>query len=208
MPALPHPGTLSGEHVLLEPLAAEHAGDLSDAAEGDRSTFGWTTVPDGPGAARTYVALLLDQQARGEIAAFVQRRTDTGSIVGATRFLEPRWPLGRPFPDEVEVGGTWLAATAQRTAINTEAKLLLLGHAFEVWGVQRAAICTDARNARSRTAIERIGARLDGVLRRHRPSAVPGEQRVLRDTAVYSVVDEEWPAVRAQLIAASTTRGS
>lgn len=206
MTSLPHPGTLSGEHVVLDPLTAEHAAELAAAAGGDRSSFRWTTVPDGIDAARTYVAHLLDQQARGEVAAYVQRRTDTGSVVGATRFLDPRWPLGRPFPDEIEVGGTWLAAAAQRTAINTEAKLLLLGHAFEVWGVQRIAICTDARNARSRAAIERLGARLDGVLRRHRPSAVLGEERLLRDTAVYSIVDDEWPDVKAGLVAAPARR--
>ena len=103
-----------------------------------------------------------------------------------------------PNPDEIEIGGTWLAATAQRTPVNTEAKRLLLGHAFDAYGVQRVAICTDARNERSRTAILRIGATFEGVLRRHRPRA--GTDPVeLRDRAMYSVIADEWPSVRARL---------
>src|SRR4029077_4963655 len=90
----------------------------------------------------------------------------------------------RHVPAELEIGGTWLAASAQRTPINTEAKLLLLGNAFDEWHVERVAICTDGRNSRSRTAIERIGATFEGVLRRHRASYVPGEGA--RDSAMYS----------------------
>ena len=107
--------------------------------------------------------------------------------------------VARPAPaDELEIGGTWLASTAQRTAINTEAKYLLLSHAFETIGVWRVAICTDARNERSRTAILRIGATFEGVLRNHRmryntPQPEP------RDSAVYSITDGEWPAVRQLL---------
>src|SRR6185369_11604089 len=98
-----------------------------------------------------------------------------------TRFLEMRRWRGRPEPDEVEVGGTWLAADVQRTPVNTEAKLLLLTHAFEVWHVDRVALATDVRNERSRRAIERIGARFEGVLRHHRPSTVAGEAGRPRD---------------------------
>ncbi len=87
--------------------------------------------------------------------------------------MDLRWWSGRDVPDEVEVGGTWLAASVQRTPLNTEAKLLLLGHAFEMWGVHRVALATDARNERSRAAIERIGARFEGVLRNHRFSYAP-----------------------------------
>ena len=107
----------------------------------------------------------------------MQRRIDDGTVVGCTRFLNPAWPLGRSDPDEVEIGGTWLSPSAQRTPINTEAKLLLLTHAFEVWNVQRVAICTDARNEQSRRAIERLGAPFEGVLRRHRRSTRAGETR-------------------------------
>lgn len=104
-------------------------------------------------------------------------------------------------PFAVEVGGTWLAASAQRTAVNTEAKLLLLAHAFDTWGVVRVDLKTDARNERSRAAIERLGARFEGVLRRWQPSQVAGEEDGYRDSAIYSVLDTEWPSVRANLAA-------
>jgi RimJ/RimL family protein N-acetyltransferase len=100
----------------------------------------------------------------------------------------------------VEIGGTWLAADAQRSPINTEAKLLLLTHAFDVFGVFRVAIATDARNERSRAAIERLGARLEGIMRNHRPNAGPlTEPGHPRNTAMHSIIDDEWPAVRAGL---------
>ena len=111
-----------------------------------------------------------------------------------------RW-FGRPEPDEVEIGGTWLNARVQRTNVNTEAKLLLLTHAFEVWRVQRVALCTDERNMRSRNAIERIGASFEGVLRHHRPSKVAGEEGRLRNSALFAIVDDEWPAVKERLVA-------
>ena len=113
--------------------------------------------------------------------------------------MSPLWPLGRRDPDEVEIGGTWLAADAQRSPINTEAKLLLLTHAFEVWKVQRVAICTDARNERSRRAIERIGGVFEGTLRRHRASTAAGESGRLRDTSIYAIIETEWPSVRDRL---------
>jgi RimJ/RimL family protein N-acetyltransferase len=94
-----------------------------------------------------------------------------------------------------EIGGTWLAPRVQRTPVNTEAKLLMLAHAFEVWRVRRVSLKTDARNERSRRAIERLGARFDGVLRAHMPAADGG----LRDSAFYSILDAEWPAVRETL---------
>ncbi len=190
---------LLGHHVHLQPLQRHHAPELAVAGSGDRSTFGWTWVPDGEADARAYVDWLLDQAEALQVAPFVQRRLPDGAIVGATRFLDPRWSLGRGDPDEVEIGGTWLAAEAQQTPINTEAKLMLLTHAFDGWGVQRVAICTDARNERSRLAIERIGATFEGVLRRHRPSAVPGDGDRLRDSAMYSITAPEWPAVRNTL---------
>jgi RimJ/RimL family protein N-acetyltransferase len=119
--------------------------------------------------------------------------------VGATRFLWLRHYFDRPEPDAAEIGGTWLAASAQRTGINTEAKLLMLTHAFEVWGVQRVDLKTDARNERSRAAIERIGARLDGIVRNWQPSLVPGEAGRPRDSALYSIIPAEWPGVKAGL---------
>jgi RimJ/RimL family protein N-acetyltransferase len=130
---------------------------------------------------------------------FAQRRLADDALVGCTRVLSIiRWP-GRALPAEVEIGGTWLAASAQRTPLNTEAKLLLLRHAFEELCVDRVAIATDVRNVRSREAILRIGATFEGVLRSHRASYVPGEGA--RDTAMHSIIAAEWPDVEARLTA-------
>ncbi|MET0146664.1 MAG: GNAT family protein [Ilumatobacteraceae bacterium] len=192
---------LTGQHVELVPLSVEHVDGLVRAATGDRSSYGFTEVPDGPDAMAAYIAKLLDLRDRSAAAPFVQRRTVDGRLVGCTRFLEPRWWRGRAEPDEVEIGGTWLAADAQRSPINTEAKLLLLGHAFDEWGVVRVALVTDCRNERSRGAIERIGARFEGVLRHHRPSTVRDELGRPRDTAVYAITDDDWPTVRRRLTA-------
>jgi RimJ/RimL family protein N-acetyltransferase len=109
------------------------------------------------------------------------------------------WP-DRSTPAEVEIGGTWLSADAQRTPLNTEAKFLLLQQAFEQWKVFRVAIMTDALNARSRAAIERLGATFEGIVRKHRPNTgtltEPGQPR---NTAAYSIIDDEWPTVRDRL---------
>jgi RimJ/RimL family protein N-acetyltransferase len=109
-------------------------------------------------------------------------------------------------PYAVEVGGTWLAHFAQRTGINVEAKLLLFTYAFETLGLARVDLKTDARNQRSRRAIERLGARFEGVLRNWSPSWAPGEAGRLRDSAMFSVVEAEWPEVRARLHAVLGTR--
>ena len=193
---------LAGRHVALEPMTLDHVDAIAAAGAGDRSTFGYTQVPDGRDEAAEYVRWLLDDAAHDRAVPFVQRRIVGGvddAVVGCTRFMNPLWPLGRADPDEVEVGGTWLTPSAQRTAVNTEAKLLLLTHAFEVWNTQRVAICTDARNEQSRRAIERLGAEFEGVLRRHRRSTRAGDDGVLRDTATYSVTIDDWPDVRALL---------
>ena len=108
------------------------------------------------------------------------------------------WSRGGVHPDAVEIGSTWLTASAQRTPINTEAKLLMLTHAFEVWEVLRVTLKTDARNARSRDAILRLGARFDGVLRAHMPAYDIAEPR---DSAFYSILASEWPSVRDRLTA-------
>lgn len=194
-------GTLTGQHVALEPMRPEHVEAIALAGQGDRSTFGYTQVPDGVDEATTYVRCLLDDVAAGRAAPFVQRRLRDDTVVGCTRFLHPAWPLARDDPDEVEIGGTWLAVSAQRSAVNSEAKLLLLGQAFDVWEVQRVAICTDARNILSRSAIERLGATFEGVMRRHRRSTRAGEASRLRDTATYSITLDEWPTVRRMLTA-------
>jgi RimJ/RimL family protein N-acetyltransferase len=195
------PFALEGRHVRLEPLDTSHATALVAAADRDRSSFGYTPVPaDVTGMERFIEGLLADAQ-RDTAVPFVQRRLADQSLVGCTRYLNVLWWPNRDTPAEVEIGGTWLAADAQRSAINTEAKLLLLTRAFEVWRVHRVAIATDARNERSRAAIERLGATLEGILRNHRPNAgaltEPGRPR---HTAMHSITDDEWPAVRARLV--------
>lgn len=192
--------TLAGRHVSLEPLRSDHVEAIAAAGAADRSSFGFTQVPDGRKEAVEYVTWLLDDAAHARAAPFVQRRLADGEVVGCTRFLNPLWPLGREHPDEVEIGGTWLSASAQRTSVNSEAKLLLLTHAFEAWQVQRVAICTDARNAQSRRAIERLGAHFEGEHRRHRRSTRAGEATRLRDTATYAITIDDWPTVRVSLV--------
>lgn len=192
--------TLTGAHVQLEPLSLDHVHQLVVAANEDRSTYRWTPVPDTAGAMTSYVSSLLADAEAGRVVPFAQRRLSDLRVVGCTRYLEIRYWTGRDLPDEVEVGGTWLAASAQRTPINTEAKLLLMTHAFETWGVRRLAIYTDARNTQSRDSIARIGATQEGILRNYRASAVDGEIGMQRDTAAHSVIDSEWPAVKAGLL--------
>ncbi len=201
MPApLPIP-TLAGRHVRLEPLSLSHVEALVAAASEDRSTYGLSVVPSGAGPMGAYVAGLLADWRAGLVVPFAQVDVATGRVVGATRYLTLRVRPGHDVPFAVEVGGTWLAASAQRTAVNTEAKLLLLAHAFDTWGVVRVDLKTDARNERSRAAIERLGARFEGVLRRWQPSQVAGEEDGYRDSAIYSVLDTEWPSVRENLAA-------
>ena len=197
---------LEGRHVALEALGTGQIDELLEAAS-DRSTYAFTNVPAGRDAMQTYVTTLLDDHRSGRALPFVQRAMGIAGrpIVGCTRFMDIRHQFGRHIdgeavPDEVEIGGTWLAGRVQRTGVNTEAKLLLLRHAFGVWGVQRVAICTDERNEQSRRAIERIGAHFEGVLRRHRPSTAAGETGRLRNTAAYSVTIDDWPAVEGRLV--------
>jgi N-acetyltransferase len=200
-PAL-EPVTLHGDHVVLEPVRPEHVDALVAAATVDRSSYAYTTVPGDRAAMEAYVAALISSAAQGTMMPFVQRaidrRTGRSDIVGCTRFMELRHWRGRDAPDEVEIGGTWLSAPAQRTPINTDAKLLLLSHAFETWNVWRVALVTDARNERSRAAITRLGARYEGMLRNHRPASDTGGEHP-RDSAVHSIVPSEWPAIRDRL---------
>ncbi|MAT05442.1 MAG: GNAT family N-acetyltransferase [Acidimicrobiaceae bacterium] len=192
------PVTLTGSRVRLEPLSLDHADDLHAAASAERSTYDFTWVPDGPDEAREYIASLLADHAAGAVLPFAQIDVASNRAVGCTRFLEIRRWRGRDVPDEVEIGGTWLARAAQGTGINTEAKYLLLGHAFEAYGVWRVQIVTDARNALSRGGIESIGATFEGILRNHRFASDTPEPSP-RQTAVYSIIRDEWPDVRAHL---------
>lgn len=196
--------TLSGAHVRLEPLAVEHVGPLTTAALADRATYEWTNVPGDAAAMQRYVADLLAEHAAGAVLPFAQCRADTGEVLGCTRMMELRWFAGREFPDEVEVGGTWLTAAAQRTPINTESKLLMFTHAFDTLGAWRVTLATDANNARSRAAIERAGGRFEGILRNHRVrhgDRFPTGPATPRDTAVFGITREDWPAVRTALLA-------
>jgi RimJ/RimL family protein N-acetyltransferase len=190
---------LVGEVVRLEPLSRGHAEDLLVAASEDRSTYGYTVVPSSIDAMLTYIDALLSDFERGQIVPFAQVSVATGRAVGATRYLTIRYRPGQEAPFAVEIGGTWLGASAQRTAINSEAKLLLMTYAFDEWGVARVDLKTDARNERSRAAMSRIGATFEGVLRQWQPSQVAGEEALLRDSAMFSVMDFEWPAVRESL---------
>ena len=194
--------------MALEPLSFDHVDELVQAAAEDRRTYLYTHVPDGAEEMTRYIGMLLGQRESGLVKPYAQREITSdgqlGRLVGCTRFMELRFAFGRgfpgdPYPDEVEIGGTWLAQSAQRTAINTEAKLLMMTQAFEVWGVGRVAVCTDARNENSRRAIERLGAVYEGTLRSHRQSHVRSEGGRLRDTAVYAVVAREWPKIRDNL---------
>ena len=193
------PFLLTGSVVVLEPLTPTHVARLG-AAAANRDSFGFTMVPSDLDSMQRYVATLLADADADAAIPFVQRRLADGTVVGCTRFMSLAWWTGRSTPAEVEIGGTWLSTDAQRTAVNTEAKLLLLGQAFDQWRVNRVAICTDARNTQSRQAIERLGATFEGVLRNHRPAAghfsTPG---AARDTATYSILPGEWPAIRDRL---------
>ncbi len=198
MTAYPIP-TLNGTSVRLEPLSYEHVDGLFRAANEDRSTYGFMSVPETREELDSYVRDMLRMWESGDVIPFAQVDTVTNRPVGATRLMNIRalQPFGTPYA--IEIGGTWLASSAQRSAVNTEAKLLLLNYTFETWRVGRVDLKTDARNERSRNAILRIGACFEGVLRHWQPSQVAGETHRLRDTAMFSILDTEWPHVREQL---------
>ncbi|MFF3962475.1 GNAT family N-acetyltransferase [Streptomyces griseorubiginosus] len=189
---------LEGALVRLEPLDHGHAAALSVAAEENRGTYAFTWVPraDEVGA---YIDAQLERAASGRLAPYAQVSVATGRAVGATAYWEPRYWLSDAQLDAVEVGFTWLGASAQGTGINAEAKLLLFRHAFEQWRVSRVDLKTDARNTRSRAAIESVGARFEGILRNWSRSWAPGEEGRLRDSAIFSITKEEWPDRRERL---------
>ena len=206
------PVTLQGRHVRLEPLGPAHLAGLQAIIEGPRDTFGLTPVPRNRTELEAYVATALDEQQRGTVLPFATLDARTGRVLGTTRFgaieywvIPPSSDVGRPkgVPHAVEIGWTWLAPSVQRTAVNTEAKRLMLAHAFERWEVHRVTLKTDARNVRSRNAIERIGARLDVIIRAHSAAADGG----VRDVAIFSMLAREWPDARARLDA-RLARGS
>ncbi len=199
MPPVPGVPELFGQLVRLEPLSVSHVDALIAAAAEDRSTFGYTSVPRTPELMLAQVETLLAARAAGETIPFVQTRLLDGRSVGMTRYLTFRWRTSASTPYAVEIGGTWLASCAQRSGINLAAKLLLLAYAFDEWNVGRVDFQTDARNDRSRAALEGLGATFEGVLRNWQPSHVPGEEAHLRDSAIYSIASNEWPDVRERL---------
>lgn len=181
--------TLSGRHVQLEPLAREHAEGLrAAAADGELWKLWFTSVPQ-PEAAEAYIDTALALQAEGRALPFVVRDAD-GVIVGSTRYGNIEAAHRR-----VEIGWTWYAQRVQRTALNTEAKRLLLAHAFERLDCIAVEFRTHWHNHRSRAAIARLGAKQDGVLRNHMLMPDGG----VRDTVVFSIIASEWPAVRQGL---------
>jgi N-acetyltransferase len=189
---------LCGNLVKLEPLSMTHVRDLAVAGTEDRRTYEFNQIPH-PDEVQRYIAARLEQARDTNGAPLAQIRQLDGQAVGCTGLWDPRcWP-GRAEFCAVEIGATWLAASAQRTGINVEAKLLLFEYAFETLGVVRVDLKTDARNARSRRAIEGLGARFEGVLRSWSPSHALGETGLLRDSAMFSVIAEEWPATKARL---------
>jgi RimJ/RimL family protein N-acetyltransferase len=195
-----HVPVLEGRLVRLEPLAVRHAGDLAEAAEEDRSSYGLTLVPRGSEVGGYLDAQFARASSQGLIP-FAQVRQADGRAVGCTAYWDLRtWP-GRDDLRAVEIGFTWLSASAQRSGINTEAKLLLMDHAFATFRVERVDFKTDARNARSRRALEALGATFEGVLRCWSQSWAPGEEGLLRDSAMYSVIAPEWDGVRSRLTA-------
>ncbi|MGU3500687.1 GNAT family N-acetyltransferase [Mycobacterium sp. C31M] len=179
-----HPVTLTGQRwVTLEPLHPRHADEI--AAVADAGDLWFTTAPSRASAEAWVRTRLADTSG----LTFVARRLD-GILIGSSSYLHIDEPNRR-----LEIGATWYTSEARRTGVNTEAKLLLLTHAFEVLGCMAVEFRTHFHNSVSRAAIERLGAKLDGVLRSHQLLA-DGSRR---DTVVYSILDIEWPAVRNNL---------
>jgi RimJ/RimL family protein N-acetyltransferase len=191
-PMLVEPVTLEGQHVRLEPLAIDHVDALS-AVGLDPDLWTWIPAPvRTPAEMRQYVEAALANQAAGSALPFVTIARATNTVVGSSRFMNIDVPNRR-----VEIGSTWVGRPWQRSFVNTEAKLLMLAHAFERWGCIRVELKTDALNERSRNAIGRIGARQEGIFRQH---MITHSGR-LRDTVYFSIIDGEWPAVQARLAA-------
>ncbi len=184
------PVTLTGERwVALEPLTRDHIPEIAEAAADGELGKLWFTAAPKPGAAERWVETRLAAQKPDEGLTFVVRRLD-GTLVGSSSYLNVDAPNRR-----LEIGNTWYVASARRSGVNAETKLLMLGHAFDALRCVAVEFRTHFFNFTSRAAIERLGAKLDGVLRSHQLS--PDGSR--RDTVVYSILDIEWPAVRSNL---------
>lgn len=186
---LQHPGTLTGNLVALEPLSLDHLeGLIAAVSDGDLWELWYTKIPR-PEAMAAEIERRIELQRSGSMIPFVARRLDTGAVIGMTSYMNIDVATPR-----VEIGSTWNARSAQGSGTNPESKLLLLEHAFEVWGCPAVEFRTDFNNHQSRAAIARLGAKQDGVLRAH----LRGDG-YLRDTVVFSITVPEWPGVRRGL---------
>jgi RimJ/RimL family protein N-acetyltransferase len=194
---------LKGRHVRLEPLDCRHIDGLAAATAAEATLYQWSPVPQGKTEATAYIETALAWQDAGTAVPFAIIRLVDDTVIGSTRFWNIErwsWPeghsrYGRLAPDACEIGYTWLAPSAIRTAVNSEAKLLMLTYGFETWRVLRICFHTDVRNQRSRAALERIGGKFEGILRAHRMAA----DYTARDSVRYSIVEAEWPNVKARL---------
>ena len=191
MVPLTQPVTLSGDHVVLEPLSHEHHDDLCKATlDGDLWKLWYTIVPS-PEGMRAEIDRRNGLHKEGSMLPWAVRDISSGKVVGMTTFMNIDMQNRR-----VEIGSTWYARAVQRTSLNTECKLLLLTHAFETLGCIAVEFRTSSFNFQSRRAIERLGAKCDGILRNH--MRMP--DGTLRDTCVYSILPNEWPAVKKNLL--------
>ena len=183
------PVTLAGQRVRLEPLSAAHIAPLVKVGL-DPDLRRWTVIAATAEEMRRYVETALAEQSAKESLPFATIDTASGTVAGSTRFcyIEPEHR-------RLEIGWTWIARPWQRTAMNTEAKYLMLRHAFEVFGCIRVEFITDVLNERSRAALLRIGAKQEGILRHH---MIMSSGRI-RDTVCFSIIDSEWPAVKGML---------
>ncbi|WP_455556334.1 GNAT family N-acetyltransferase [Comamonas sp.] len=190
-PLLVEPTTLEGWGIRLEPLSRAHASGLqAAAADGELWKLRITWVPQAE-ETDDYIQQLLDSQAQGQRCPFAVVRADSGHVLGCTSYHDIVPAIHR-----LEIGGTWYAASAQRSHVNTACKLLLMRHAFETLHCAVVGWRTDILNTRSQQAIERLGARKDGVLRHH----MPRRDGSVRDTVMYSMLATEWPDARQRLL--------
>ncbi len=186
----PEPITLHGTHAILEPLSHAHHLDLAEAVQDGELWKLWYTVIPEPGKMLAEIDRRLGCQAKGEMLPFAVRDTLTSKVVGMTSY----WNIDAP-NRRVEIGGTWYRKSAQGTPLNTECKLLLLTHAFETLNCICVELRTHFFNQQSRRGIERLGAKLDGILRSNQIAP----NGTIRDTCVYSIIAGEWPTVKAHL---------
>jgi len=193
----PEPVALAGKLIRLDPLTVHHLPELQAAGDEDPSLFRFmASNPYLRGGWEAWLAEALEGQASGRYVCWGTTEQSSGRVIGSTRFGDIEPSHGR-----LEIGWTWLAPSHQRTGANPEAKLLQLRYAFDVLDAGRVAFRTDARNLASRRALERLGAVQEGVLRRH--TRMP--DGFFRDTVYYSILRDEWPAVRARLAARLTS---